>query len=178
MAGAMPSDDHEEYKREQDPSKQDPEKKRARRLRHVKSPHFSENDFNDNGFVPPGSGQNAVQVYYERADIRQDRARLTVIQEDDLVRICTDLSRLREVMIAYSRTNYRPGNVKLILDWYHQGIPEKHQHETRKQHSTFGIADPNREPYDWTHGATPEELERTRLYFEKRYGRSVPMPDL
>ena len=72
-------------------------------------------------------GANAVQVYYERFRYDHPDARLTAPQEDDLVRICTDLGRLREVIVAYSQTNYRPGNIRLILDWYARGVPERPQ---------------------------------------------------
>ena len=79
------------------------------------------------GYVPAGMGANAVQVYYERFRYDNPDARLTAPQEDDLVRICTDLGRLREVIVAYSQTNYRPGNIRLILDWYARGVPERPQ---------------------------------------------------
>lgn len=92
----------------------------------VSSPYLKSARF-ENGFIPAGAGQNAVQVYYERMDIRLDKARLNAIQEDDLVRLCPDLDVLRDVVTAYSRTNYRPGNVQLILDWYRRGIPEHQQ---------------------------------------------------
>lgn len=75
------------------------------------------------GYVPAGMGANAVQIYYERFRYDAPDARLTAPQEDDLVRICTDLCRLREVIVAYSQTNYRPGNIRLILDWYASGVP-------------------------------------------------------
>ena len=74
------------------------------------------------GHIAPGAGQNAVQVYYER--FRPDTDRLTCPQEDDLVSGCPDLAKLREVVIAYSQSGYRSCNVKLILDWYRNGIPQ------------------------------------------------------
>ena len=78
-----------------------------------------------NGYVPEGTGKNAVQVYYERFHFGDPDAHLSAPVEDDLVRICTDLARLREVVIAYSRTNYQPGNAQLIIDWYHAGVPSR-----------------------------------------------------
>ena len=78
-----------------------------------------------NGYVTEGTGKNAVQVYYERFHFTDPAAHLSAPVEDDLVRICTDLVRLREVVIAYSRTNYQPGNAQLILDWYHAGVPSR-----------------------------------------------------
>ena len=74
------------------------------------------------GHIALGTGQNAVQVYYER--FRPDLDRLTDVQEDDLIRNCPDLAKLREVVIAYSQAGYRSCNVKLILDWYRNGIPQ------------------------------------------------------
>jgi hypothetical protein len=79
------------------------------------------------GFVVPGTGQNAVQIYYERFPIQSRFARLTPPQEDDLVEHCPDLERLREVIVAYSRTTYKPGNVQLMLDWYDKGIPTRYE---------------------------------------------------
>lgn len=91
--------------------------------RHVDKSHF---DF-DTGYISAGKGATAVEVYYERFDVQQNAARLNAIKEDDLVRYCKDLERLREVITAYSQTNYLPGNVRLILDWYRDGVPEKHK---------------------------------------------------
>lgn len=91
-----------------------------------KSPHLDLRHF-VNGYIPPGAGVNAVEVYYERFSINQDAARLNAIKEDDLNRLCPDLAKLREVIVAYSRTTFQPGNVQLILDWYSGGIPDKHK---------------------------------------------------
>lgn len=89
----------------------------ASKTLHFRSPYLEPRHF-VNGYVPPGAGANAVEVYYERFSINQDEARLNAIDEDDLTRHCPDLDRLREVVIAYSRTPFRLGNVGLILDWY------------------------------------------------------------
>ena len=75
------------------------------------------------GHVPDGEGANGVQVYYERFHYSDPDAHLTRPKEDDLIRLCPDLDRLREVVTEYSRTGYRAGNVKLILDWYRDGVP-------------------------------------------------------
>lgn len=91
-----------------------------------KSPHLDPRHF-VNGYVPTGMGKTAVEVYYERFSINQDAARLSPVKEDDLVHFCKDLGKLREVVTAYSRTTYQPGNLQLILDWYSGGIPEKHR---------------------------------------------------
>ena len=68
-----------------------------------------------------------MEVYYERFSINQDAARLNAIKEDDLMRLCPDLGKLREVVVAYSRTAFQPGNLQLILDWYEHGVPDKHK---------------------------------------------------
>jgi hypothetical protein len=87
-----------------------------------KSPHVDARKF-AGGFIPPGAGTTAVEVYYERFDIRKDAARLNAIQEDDLVRNCPDLGVLRGVVTAYSQMPYKPGNLRLMLDWYRDGVP-------------------------------------------------------
>ena len=93
-----------------------------RNRKRITSPHFGQSDFVD-GLIPSGKGVNAVQVYYERFEIARDKARLRAPQEDDLVRLCPDLDKLRDVITAYSRKTYQPGNIQLILDWYRDGIP-------------------------------------------------------
>lgn len=104
------------------PSLREPASKTMR----VTSPHLDPRHFVQ-GFVPQGTGANPVEVYYERFSINQDAARLNAIAEDDITRLCPDLDKLREVIVAYSRTPFRPGNMQLILDWYRDGIPEKHR---------------------------------------------------
>lgn len=90
------------------------------------SPHIDRTHFDPRtGFVPSGTGVTAVEVYYERFDICSREARLSSPKEDDLVRLCPDLDKLRAVVVAYSRTSFRLGNLQLILDWYKDGIPEK-----------------------------------------------------
>lgn len=96
----------------------------ARKVVSHKSPYLTPAHF-ENGYIPPGNGANAVEVYYERFSINQDAARLNALNEDDLVRACTDLERLRAVVTEYSQTTYKPGNVRLILDWYRDGPPSQ-----------------------------------------------------
>ena len=99
-----------------------------------KSPHVNNDHFDiGTGFIAEGTGATPVEVYYERFDVQQNGARLNAIKEDDLVRYCKDLDRLREVITAYSQTNYLPGNVRLILDWYRDGVPEKHRPDNALQ---------------------------------------------
>lgn len=73
------------------------------------------------GYIPAGAGTTPVEVYYESFSISE--AKLSAPNEDDLTRECTDLDRLRSVLTAYRRSNYRKGNVQLILDWYRDGVP-------------------------------------------------------
>lgn len=87
------------------------------------SPHLPAGLRLPGGYIPAGDGQNSVQVYYERFSYGDPQARLNRPQEDDLSRMCPDLDRLREVITAYSRTGYRPGNIQLIIDWYRNGVP-------------------------------------------------------
>lgn len=73
------------------------------------------------GYIPAGAGTTPVEVYYESFSMSE--AKLSAPNEDDLTRECTDLDRLRSVLTAYRRSNYRKGNVQLILDWYRDGVP-------------------------------------------------------
>lgn len=95
------------------------------------------------GYIPSNQGKNAVEVYYERFSINNDAARLNVIKEDDLARGCPDLDRLREVITAYSRTTFKPGNIQLILDWYANGVPDARQASAKSTGRTAGKSDRN-----------------------------------
>lgn len=87
------------------------------------SPHFDGRKF-VKGFIPAGKGATAVEVYYEAFSIRDNDARLTEPNEEDLINLCPDLDRLRTAVTAYRRSgNYRKGNLQLILDWYNGGVP-------------------------------------------------------
>jgi hypothetical protein len=116
-----------------------PEKPRPRRHERVTSPHLDPRKFK-NGFVVAGEGATAVEVYYERFAIGDDKARLSAPLEDDLIAHCPDLDRLRSVIEAYSRTAYKPRNMQLIFDWYAKGITqngqEKKAYDHRKQPTT------------------------------------------
>jgi hypothetical protein len=107
------------------------------RLVRVTSPHLDPRHFS-NGYIPSGTGINAVEVYYERFSINQDSARLNAIKEDDLMRHCPDIAKLRDVVTAYSRTPFQLGNVQLILDWYRDGIPEKHTTPDQARNGALG----------------------------------------
>lgn len=85
--------------------------------------HFDGRKFKG-GFIPAGKGATAVEVYYEAFSIRDNDARLTEPNEEDLTNLCPDLDRLRTAVTAYRRSgNYRKGNLQLILDWYNGGVP-------------------------------------------------------
>lgn len=86
------------------------------------SVHYDGRKF-QKGFIPASRGTTAVEVYYEAFSIRDNDARLTEPNEEDLINQCPDLNKLRTVVTAYRRSNYRKGNVQLILDWYRDGIP-------------------------------------------------------
>lgn len=101
-----------------------------------RSPYVNKAHFDPaTGFIRKGEGATAVEVYYERFDVQVNDQRLTGPMEDDLVRGCTDLALLREVIIAYDQAGYaRKRNIKLILDWYEK--PEKF----RKEHVSASTA--------------------------------------
>lgn len=84
------------------------------------SPYVNNQKFDPGtGYIRPGTGATPVEVYYERFEVCNDKERLTPPMEDDLVRNCSNLQRLREAITAYSRRkSYNPGNIDLILDWY------------------------------------------------------------
>jgi hypothetical protein len=118
-----------EPERESAPARVESPREPAGKVLHVKSPHLDPRRF-VNGYIPTGRGINPIEVYYERFSINQDVARLNPVKEDDLARLCPDLDKLREVVTAYSRTQFQLGNLQLILDWYRDGIPQKHQTPT------------------------------------------------
>lgn len=93
--------------------------KGAKKL-NINSPYLQNSKF-VNGYIPPGTGQNAVEVYYERFKINLDDHRLTDPLEDDLIRFCPNLDLLREVVTEYERRGYKTNrNISLILDWYRE----------------------------------------------------------
>jgi len=92
------------------------------------------------GVIPPGTGSTAVEVYYERFPVNDDKTRLAAPLEDDLVRHCLDLPRLRTVIEAYSRTPYKLRNIQLILDWYRDGVPDKQKERNPSRASNQGTA--------------------------------------
>ena len=127
--------------REAQPPPPPPPQPEATKVVKSRSPHMPRGLQLPMGYVPAGMATNAVQVYYERFRYDDPAARLSAPQEDDLVRICKDLPRLREVVTAYSQTNYRPGNVRLILDWYATGVPQRVQGATHGATTNNGAAE-------------------------------------
>lgn len=103
------------------------------------SPYLKNSQF-VKGFISPGTGRNAVEVYYERFEITSKNWRLTAPQEDDLVRTCKDLVLLREVVTAYDQANFeKPRNMRLIFDWYRE--PSRFREGQNGNHSRGNQAD-------------------------------------
>lgn len=86
-------------------------------------PYYTGREFT-NGRIPAGTGKNAIQVYYERHSINNDKTRLDAPLEDDLKHI-TDLDRWRDVVKAWHQAGYNPTGVGGMLDWYRDGIPAR-----------------------------------------------------
>lgn len=101
------------------------------------SPHYDGRKFKK-GLIPAGKGTTAVEVYYEAFAINMSDTRLTEPGEDDLMRECPDLDRLRTVVTAYRRSSYRKGHIQLILDWYNGGVPS-HKPGTTYANGTQGV---------------------------------------
>lgn len=120
----------------------------GRKVVRVKSPYLTDPRRFVNGFIPPGTGINQIEIYYERFDIRHDKERLSAPIEDDLVSKCPDLDRFRAVIEAYSRTAYQRRNIELILDWYHDGIPEKNKRNPTHDHAKTATP-PSTIDIDW-----------------------------
>jgi hypothetical protein len=112
--------------------------------RHINKRHFDP----QTGYVPVGTGATAVEVYYERFDIQRREEKLTFPQEDDLVRRCPDLDRLRQVIEAYDRAGFKNRrNLELIFDWYRDGVPNKHQRKDQP-HANRWRSNPDPAPAD------------------------------
>lgn len=140
----------------------------ARTQLHHHSPYLKADDF-VNGYIPEGAGQNPVQVYYERFSINSAEERLRDMQEDDLVRSCPDLDKLREVIVAYSRTPYRRKRLDLIIDWYNgrgSYIPRKDNTHANRWQRGAGRPEP-----DEAYHVSDEEAERLREFFRQRKER-------
>ena len=109
---------------------------RATKLPKLDTPHVTQ-QINADGYLPAGSGKTAVEVYAERFSLTNPETRLTMPLQDDLVRDCPDLDRLRTVLVAYSQTSYKPRNMKLILDWYRTGVPAHKQQQGATANATI-----------------------------------------
>ena len=109
---------------------------RATKLPKLDTPHVTQ-QINADGYLPAGSGKTAVEVYAERFSLTNPETRLTMPLQDDLVRDCPDLERLRAVLVAYSQTSYKPRNMKLILDWYRTGVPAHKQQQGATANATI-----------------------------------------
>ena len=109
---------------------------RATKLPKLDTPHVTQ-QINADGYLPAGTGKTAVEVYAERFSLTNPDTRLTMPLQDDLVRDCPDLDRLRTVLVAYSQTSYKPRNMKLILDWYRTGVPAHKQQQGATANATI-----------------------------------------
>lgn len=109
---------------------------RATKLPKLDTPHVTQ-QISADGYLPAGSGKTAVEVYAERFSLTNPETRLTMPLQDDLVRDCPDLDRLRTVLVAYSQTSYKPRNMKLILDWYRTGVPAHKQQQGATANATI-----------------------------------------
>lgn len=148
----------------------------------VDSPYLKSAPFSQEGYIPAGKGMNPVQVYYERFSIRSDAARLTAPLEDDLIKCCPDLDKLRAVVETYSRhLSYKPGNIQLIVDWYRSGGPPPRQDVTSQGRREFGILSKesaNGQPTSSSNTVSPDEAAAIREWMRdvanKRAARSLP----
>lgn len=93
-----------------------------------------------NGYIPTGAGATPVEVWYESFSVQEVQTRLTAPDQDDL-RSCADLARLREVVTTFRQCDFkRKRNIRLILDWYRDGIPDTYRRPTG---ATNGTAPPS-----------------------------------
>lgn len=80
-----------------------------------------------NGYIPAEKGATPVEVWYESFSVQEVQTRLTAPDQDDL-RSCADLARLREVVATFRQCDFkRKRNIRLILDWYRDGIPDTYR---------------------------------------------------
>lgn len=154
--------------------------KRRGKMLVLDSPYMPKGMQLPRGYVPRGTGENPVQVYYERFSPGSEHERLTAPQEDDLARLCPDLDRLRNVVTAYANSGFKNArNVQLILDWYRQGIPAHKPPNRSKRHASNQRSSepvhrtaPVEKPTVVIDAAFKEQLRRARGYEPK------PVPGL
>lgn len=72
-----------------------------------------------NGYIPPGTGLNPVEVFYERHSIREYK--LSAPLEDDIARAVTDLDLWRKTVSEWQQHGYKPLNINGQLEWYLNG---------------------------------------------------------
>lgn len=97
-------------------------------------------------YLIAGIGETPTEVWYESFSINDKETRLTEPDEDDL-KHCTDLEKLRKVITTCRRCNFKiKKNIQLILDWYRDGIPDKYARKevtNGANHSRGGAQRPN-----------------------------------
>lgn len=90
--------------------------------------YFQRGDVLPEGRWPDkATADNPVKLYYCYWSMSNRDERLTAPQADDLAKMCPDLKRLDDVLLAYSRTPYRARNLNLVFDWYLNGVPGKYR---------------------------------------------------
>jgi len=90
--------------------------------------YFQRGDVLPEGRWPDkATADNPVKLYYCYWSMSSRDERLTAPQADDLAKMCPDLKRLDDVLLAYSRTPFRPRNLNLVFDWYLNGVPDKYR---------------------------------------------------
>ncbi len=80
------------------------------------SPHVKGAKFTEADLVEPGTGANAVAVFYEFYSIY--KYRLSAPVEDRLVKRDLNLAQWRSAVEAWQDADHRPTYIKGILDWY------------------------------------------------------------
>lgn len=91
--------------------------KRGKPNANTLSPHVQGMTFTTDNLVAPGTGTNAVAAYYEFYSIHEHK--LSAVVEDRLAKRNLDLERWRDAIAAWQESDYKPTNVKGMLDWYH-----------------------------------------------------------
>lgn len=98
------------------------------------------------GYIPAGKGETPTEIWYESFSVTDAATRLTAPDQDDL-RACTDLAKLRTIITTFRQCDFhRKRNIRLILDWYRDGIPEKYRGKEQSTHANQSTAPAPAEP--------------------------------
>lgn len=107
---------------------EEPTPSKRNRAPTIDSPHVTQRLL-EGGYIAAGQGKTAVEVYGERFSLIDEKTKLSMPLQDDLVGKCPDLKKLREVVTEYSQRTYQPRNMKLIFDWYEKGVPARKENQ-------------------------------------------------